>query len=116
MITGTFAVTLSGKFLPIQLIYGGKINQSIPRYNFPENFCLSANPKNFSNTEESLKYLDEVIMPYVVKERSESKLLNDQKALMVMDIFTGQMTPQKIQHYPQSDILIVNVPRNMTKY
>ena len=83
----------------MQLIYGGKTNQSIPRYNFPENFCLSANPKHFSNTEESLKYLDEVIISYVVKERPESKLLNDQKALMLMDVFTGQMIPQVIHHY-----------------
>ena len=116
MITGTFAVTLSGNFLPMQLIYGVKTNQSIPRYNFPENFCLSANPKHFSNTEKSLKYLDEVIIPYVVKERSGSKLLNDQKVLMIMDVFPGQMTPQVIQHYAESNTLIVNVPRNMTKY
>ena len=116
MITSTFAVTLTGNFLPMQLIYGGKINQSISRYNFPENFCLSANPKHFLNTEESLKYLDAVIIPYVVKERSKSKLLNDQKALMIMDVFTGQLTPQVIQHYAESNTLIVNVPRNMTKY
>ena len=32
MITGTFAVTLSGNFLSMQLIYGGKTNQSISRY------------------------------------------------------------------------------------
>ena len=31
MITGTFAVTLGGNFLPMQLIYGGKTNQNIPR-------------------------------------------------------------------------------------
>ena len=100
MITGIFAVTLRGNFLPMQLICSGKINQCTPRYSyFSEIFRLSANPKNFSNTEEPLKYLDEVIIPYVVKERSESKLLNDQKALMIMDIFTGQMTPQGIQHY-----------------
>ena len=77
MITGTFTVTLSGNFLSIQLIYGGKTNQSIPRYNFPEDFCLSANPKHFSNTEESLKYLDEVIILCFVKE---IRLLNDQKS------------------------------------
>ena len=100
MITGTFAVTLRGNFLPMQLICSGKINQCIPRYSdFSEIFRVSANPKNFSNTEEPLKYLYEAIIPYVVKERSESKLLNDQKALMIMDIFTGQMTPQGIQHY-----------------
>ena len=80
------------------------------------NTILLANPKQFSNTEESLKYLDEVVIPYVVKERSESKLLNDQKALMTMDVFTGQMTPQVIQHYAESNILIVNVQRNITIY
>ena len=32
MITGTFAVTLSGNFLSMQLIYSGKTNQSISRY------------------------------------------------------------------------------------
>ena len=31
MITATFAVTLSGSFLPIQLIYGGKTSKSLPR-------------------------------------------------------------------------------------
>ena len=100
----------------MQLIYGSKTDQSIPGYNFLENICLSANPNHFSNTEESLKYLDEVIIPYVVKERPESKLLNDQKTLMIMDVFKGQMTPQVIQHYTESNILIVNVPKNMTKY
>ena len=30
MITGTFAVTLNGNALPMQLIYGDKTNQSIP--------------------------------------------------------------------------------------
>ena len=35
---------------------------------------------------------------------------------MIMDVFTGQMTPHVIQHYAESNILMVNVPRNMTKY
>lgn len=34
-ITATFAVTLSGEFLPMQLIYGWKTQQSLPRYKFP---------------------------------------------------------------------------------
>ena len=35
---------------------------------------------------------------------------------MIVDVFTGQMTPQVVQHYAESNILIVTVPRNMTKY
>ena len=56
MITGTFGITLHGEFLPIQLIYGGKTAQSLPRYKFPKDFSLSVNPKHFSNTTESLKF------------------------------------------------------------
>ena len=33
-ITATFAISLSGEFLPMQLIYGGKTNQSRPRFKF----------------------------------------------------------------------------------
>ena len=116
MITGTFAITLSGNFLPIQLIYGGKTNQSIPRVAFPSEFCLSANPKHFSNTEESLKFLDKVIIPYVVNERKKLDLPENQKALMVMDVFTGQTTDAVVKQYQDNNILIVNVPANMTKY
>ena len=51
-ITATFAITLSGEFLPIQLIYEGKTTQSLPPYQFPAPFSLSVNEKHFSNNEE----------------------------------------------------------------
>ena len=116
MITGTFAITLCGNFLPIQLIYGGSTNQSLPRVTFPKEFSLSVNPKHYSNTEESLKFLDEIIVPYVTKERSKLNLPANQKVLMIMDVFTGQMTEDVVMRYQENSILIVNVPRNMTKY
>ena len=40
-ITATFTVTLDGQFLGMQLIYGGKTNQSLPRFDFPTNFSRS---------------------------------------------------------------------------
>ena len=43
-ITGTFGITFTNKFLPIQLIYGGKTLQSLPRFKFPEEFSTSVNP------------------------------------------------------------------------
>ena len=39
-IAATFSITLSGKFLPIQLIYGKKTSQSFPRYQFPQDFSF----------------------------------------------------------------------------
>ena len=35
IITATFTITLDKKFLPVQLIYGGKTRKSIPTVEFP---------------------------------------------------------------------------------
>ena len=90
-ITATFVETLDSKFLPIQLIYGGKTKQSFPKSKFPDGFSLSANPSHFSNTEESIKLIEEVVVPYVDKVRAE---LNNpiQPALLIWDVFRGQKT------------------------
>ena len=116
MITGTFVIILSRKFLSMQLIYGGKTNQSIPRVGFPERFCLSVYPKHFSYTDESLKFLNEIIIPYLYFERSNLKLVKEQKALIEMNLLTCQMINAVFKQYQDSNILIVNVPKNMTKY
>ena len=110
-ITGTFSITL-----PVQLIYGGKTNQSLSRYKFPDEFSLSVNEKHFSNTKESIKLLKEIIVPYVEKERIALGLESEQKVLVVMDVFTGQMTAEVSKIFEESNILVTNVPPNMTKF
>ena len=67
-ITATFAITLSGNFLPIQLIYCGKTSKSIPAVAFPPEFVLSANEKHYSNEKESLNMLEKIIIPFAEKE------------------------------------------------
>ena len=87
-----------------------------PKFKFPKEFSLSANPKHISNTEESLKYIREIIKPYMNNQRLENNLPNDQKALIVMDVFTGQTTSPVVESYEENNICIVNVPANMTRY
>ena len=70
-ITGTFTITLYHHFLPMQLIYGGKAKQSLPRFKFPDGFSLSCNPKHFSNAVESIKLINETIIRYVQSQRKE---------------------------------------------
>ena len=100
----------------MQLIYGDKTTQSIPKFKFLKEFSLSANPKPFSNTEESLKYVREIIKPYMNNQRLVNNLPDDQKALIVMDVFTGQTTSRIVESYEENNICIVDVPANMTKY
>ena len=74
-ITLTFVVSLSGESLPMQIINGGKTTASQPRgFQFPKGFCLSQNPKHWSNEQETLKLIDGVINPYLVRKRAELKL------------------------------------------
>ena len=92
--TRTFAITLAGEFLPIQLSYGGKTTQRLPRYQFPEVFSLSVNEKHFSNSKETVKFLNVIIAPYVRKMRKSQGFGKKQMALAIMDVFTGQMTSE----------------------
>ena len=49
-------------------------------------------------------------------QRLENNLPDDQKALIVMDVFTGQTTSPVVESYKENNICIVKVPANMTKY
>ena len=45
-ITGTFSVAMDGSFLPMQLIYKGKTERSLPKYKFPKEFHVTQNPSH----------------------------------------------------------------------
>ena len=65
VITGTFVITLDGHCPPFQLSYGGKTTRSLPKFKFPKELSLSGNEKHFCNTQESLKILREIVIPYL---------------------------------------------------
>ena len=90
-ITGTSIVTVDGQFLQMQLIYGGKTLKSLPNFEFPDSFSLSVNPNYFSNTQESIKVVTEIVTSYVENQRKELQK-PDQAALFILDIFRGQTT------------------------
>ena len=77
----------------MQLIYGGKTERSTRRYNFPNNFSLSANLKHFSRTNESLRLIDEITVPHTQSERTVLQLQICHPALLIIVVFSGQMTP-----------------------
>ena len=66
-ITMTFTVTFNGKILPFQIIYGSNTDQS--KITFPLKFSTSVDEKHYSNTEEVIKHLQEIVIPYLNEER-----------------------------------------------
>ena len=64
-ITATFAVSCTGEFFPIQLIYTGKTERSLPKYSFPPSFSVTFTENHWSNTEKSDEFFKEIIFPYL---------------------------------------------------
>ena len=71
-----------------QLIYGAKTKQPLPRLKLPGSFSLSVNLKQFSITEESVKVIEEIVLPYFVQQCQELEKFN-QTATLIMNIFCG---------------------------
>ena len=56
-ITATFAVSSTGKFLPIHLICTGTIPRSLPKYDFPVSFSVGFTKNHWSNTNHLSSFL-----------------------------------------------------------
>ena len=78
---------------------------------FPEAFCLSFNEKHWGKEKESLKINKDKIAPYVTKERENCP---NQLALLIMDVFKGQITNPVLKKLEEHNILLTRVPGNMT--
>ena len=111
-ITVTLSETVTRKILPFQLIYTGKTARSLPSVEFPSGFCLSYNPKHWSNEDETINLLEGVVDPYFCKGREGLGLQNDQKALTLWDAFKAQATDKVTKE--RLNIVQVMVPKNMT--
>lgn len=55
-------------------------------------------------------------MPYISKKRQDIDLGTNQRALLISDIFTGQMNSSLKDVIGKQNLILVNVPENMTKY
>ena len=112
-VTTTFTITLDGKFLGMQLIYWRKTVQSLPRFKFPQEFSLSVNTKHYSNAAESIKLTEEMILSFVKGDRK--RLSNpDQAALLIFDVFRGQITDDVLNYFKENRIETVFFQAHMT--
>lgn len=55
-------------------------------------------------------------MPYITKTRQDIDLRTNQRALLISDIFTGQMKSSLKDVIGKKNLIVVNAPENMTKY
>ena len=59
------------------------------------------------------KPIEEILKPYIKQVTERDNLPIDQTALVIMDVFKGQVTPIVLDLYKESNIVVVLVPANM---
>ena len=113
-ITAVFAGSLSGDFLPPQLVYKGTTRRCLPTIDFPTGWHITMSPNHWANEDTMKDYLVMVLIPYICNKREELKLRHDYPALVIFDHFAGQITEALLQLLEENNIHRVTVPANCT--
>ena len=73
-ITAVFACSMSGTFLPVQLIYKGTTQRCLPTFAFPSDWHITHTANHWSSEVTMIDYIKKIIVPYVTEKRKELKL------------------------------------------
>ena len=95
--------------LPPQLIYSGNTSKCLPATTFPSDWDPTVTNNHWSNEESILRYIDNIILPYISRRREELQP-PDQKALVVMDYYAAHRTDSLKQKLIDNNIEYHYVP------
>ena len=113
-VTTILACSMTGEFLPPQVIYQGKTTRSLPSYKLPADWDVTYTPNHWANEDTSLQYLQKIILPFMKQKREELGFSADRPALVLFDHFKGQVTKQCLQFLEDHHIHHVLIPENCT--
>ena len=109
-ITAVFAGSLTGDFLPPQLIYKGTTPRCLPGAQFPQDWRHN----HWANEQTMLAYVEKILVPYVSNKRKELKLLHDYPALVIFNHFSAQMTDPFFKLLEENHLHRVMIPADCT--
>lgn len=112
-LTAVFAGTMSGHFLPPQIIYQGKTSKCVPSVSIPDSWDVTYTPNHWTNEKTSESYINNILLPYVEGKRKDSGE-SSTPALVIFDRFKGQCTPHILSLLAKNNIHIAVVPGNCT--
>ena len=112
-ITTTFAVTLSGDFLNMQILYTVKADRCHPRHQFPSGFDIYHTPNHWSNEKTVVQFVKKVIIPYVEDTR-QNLGTPEQTAMFFYEVFSGQTTSPVHDALEEANISYIYIPSGCT--
>ena len=113
-ITATFTVSITGKFLPIRLIYQRKTPRCLTRFDFPADFNVTFSDNHWSNTEKSIELFKKVIFPYLKQAKASLTYPKEQMSLIIKDTFKGQDNNVILDLCEKHMCQVFIVPHNLT--
>ena len=113
-ITILLSCSMTGKLLPTQVIYGGKTPACLPKIASPKDWYLCYTENHWSNEDTMMAYLQNILLPYVIKTRKDLKLANTHPCLVIFDQFKAQTTQRFLKALEDNNILVAEIPANCT--
>ena len=113
-ITAVFGGTLSGDFLPPQLVYQGKTKKCLPSVVFPCDWDVTFSPNHWLNEQTMKSYLQKIMIPYIETKRKELGLPNNYPSLVIFDNFKAQCTDDLLALLTENNIHYIFIPANCT--
>ena len=114
--TAVFAGSLSGDFLPPQLINEGNTTRCLPCFQFPPTWNVTYTANHWSNEGTVKEYIKRIILPFISKKKKELKLPDGQSALLIFDNFKAQCTSSVLTLLDSPNIDIALVLANYTDW
>lgn len=113
-ITAVFAGTITGDFLPPQLIYKGTTPRCLPTTPFPKDWHITFNDNHWSNEATMIHYVEKILLPYIRAKRKNLLLGLTYPALVIFDNFSAQTTENVIKLLEDNHVRMAMVPPNCT--
>ena len=112
-ITPTFAISMFGEFLLIQVIYEGKTTRCLHKYAFPKNFDITFSENHWSNTEKVISFFNKVVFSLISKMYPEG-YPNEQMSFVIKETLKGQDNEDVAKLYRENNCVLIIVPHNLT--
>ena len=105
---------MNDTFLPVQLIYQGKMPKCFPSVQFPSDWNITFIHNHWSNEITMLQYLEKILFPYIESTKEKLGLDVNQSALVIFDRFHAQCTERILSLLEDHHIHMAIVPANCT--
>ena len=103
-----------GEFLSPQLIYQGTTKRCLPSMKFPAGWYVTYSANHWSNETTMMKYVKEILLPYLANKRSCQQLQPDYPALVIFNNFKAQIAEGVIRLFEDNNVQVAMVPPNRT--